>query len=200
MLYIFLIIAIAIALYGISIYNKLGTSKNQYANAFSQIEVQLKQRYDLVPNLVATVKGYKDHELSTLEAVVSARNKASQLLADLSQKIKDGSISRSETEQLSLAENNLRQAMTSFNVQVEAYPDLKASENFKALQEELTTIENRIAFARQAYNDAVTEFNNLLVQFPSNIIAKRFGYSEQAPLLTFKDAEEIQKPVQVNFG
>lgn len=200
MMYLILGIIVALIAYGINIYNTLGRSKNQYANAFAQIDVQLKLRYDLIPNLVNTVKGYKDHEFSTLEAVVKARNQASQLLNEISKKIQDGTISETETKQLISAENELRNAMTSFNLQIEAYPDLKASENFKALQEELTSIENRIAFARQAYNDSVTEFNNLLVTFPSNVVAKNCGYTTPAPLLTFEDAKEIAKPINVAFN
>ena len=148
---VFWLAVLALVIYVINIYHTLVTLKNRYLNAFSQIEVQLKRRYDLIPNLVETAKGYMSHERETLEAVTNARNDAAAILKAMG----DGNVGGGEMAKLASAENTLRGALGKLNVTMEAYPDLKASENMQQLSEELTTTENRIAFARQGFNDAV---------------------------------------------
>jgi LemA protein len=144
-------------------YNRLVNLRNRTKNAWAQIDVQLKRRYDLIPNLVETVKGYAKHERETLEEVTRARNIAQQQ-------------SSSGAAERSKAESELSSALSRLMVVVERYPDLKANQNFLALQEELTSTENRIGFARQYYNDSVLNYNNATQMFPSNIIAKMFGF------------------------
>ena len=153
---IILISSIAVLLvWGIAIYNQLVALANRYKNAFAQIEVQLKRRYDLIPNLVETAKAYMAHERETLEAVTNARNDAAAALKAMG----SGNVGGAEIAKLASAENALQGALGKLNVTMEAYPDLKASENMQQLAEELTSTENRIAFARQGYNDAVMGFN-----------------------------------------
>jgi LemA protein len=156
-------LAILLVLIGIAIYNGLVNRKVETENAWSQIDVQLKRRYDLIPNLVETVKGYAAHEKETLERVIQARNQA---------------ISAHGVAQQAQAENVLSGALKSLFALAEAYPDLKANENFKALQEELVSTENRIGFARQHYNDAVGQYNSALMRFPANIVAGMFGFRQ----------------------
>jgi LemA protein len=172
------------------IYNKLVAFKNRYQNAFAQIEVQLKRRYDLIPNLVETVKGYMAHERGTLEAVIQARNQA---LAGL-QRAASNPGDPSAIQSLASAEGVLGGAMGRLLALAEAYPDLKASENMKQLTEELTSTENKVSFARQAFNDAVTHYNTYRQSFPTLIFAGMFGHTQDASLLEFDSAVIAEAP------
>ncbi len=193
---IFLAIVAGLVFYAIGIYNKLVTLKNRFENAFAQIEVQLKRRYDLIPNLIETAKGYMAHERETLEAVISARNQALAGLQAAAQSPGDPQL----IEQLASAEGALGGALGRLNVVMEAYPDLKANENMMQLSEELTTTENKVAFSRQAYNDAVTAYNTYKQTFPPSIVANNFGHKKDASLLEFADSEAIQEAPQVSFS
>ncbi|HWK55638.1 MAG TPA: LemA family protein [Hyphomicrobiales bacterium] len=179
----------------IGIYNRLVALKNRYENAFSQIEVQLKRRYDLIPNLVETAKAYLSHERETLEAVTAARNQAVNGLAAAAA----APGSPLAMTDLSRAEGMLSGALGRLNVVVEAYPDLKANQNMMQVSEELTSTENRIAFARQAFNDAVTAYNTFRQSFPTVILAGMFGHSINASLLEFEDSQAIQAAPKVAF-
>lgn len=192
---VFWLAVLALVIYVINIYNTLVTLKNRYLNAFSQIEVQLKRRYDLIPNLVETAKGYMSHERETLEAVTNARNDAAAILKAMG----DGNVGGGEMAKLASAENTLRGALGKLNVTMEAYPDLKASENMQQLSEELTTTENRVAFARQGFNDAVMGFNTYRQSFPPVFFAAKFGHPADAELLEFDDSAEIQAAPKVSF-
>jgi len=179
----------------VGIYNRLVTLKNRYQNAFSQIEVQLKRRYDLIPNLVETAKGYIKHERETLEAVIAARNQA---LSGLEKASADPG-SPSAMLDLGKAEGMLAGAMGKLNVVVEAYPDLKANQNMMQLSEELTSTENKVAFSRQAFNDAVTEYNTYKQTFPPVVFAGAFGHAGDAGLLEFEDSEAMQAAPKISF-
>lgn len=192
---VFWLLILGLAIYVISIYNRLVTLKNRFLNAFSQIEVQLKRRYDLIPNLVETAKAYLAHERETLEAVTSARNDASAILKAVS----DGNIGGEAMHKLASAENALQSALGKLNVTMEAYPDLKASENMQQLSEELTNTENRVSFARQGYNDAVMNYNTYRQSFPPVFFANWFGHSRDAQLLEFDDSAQIQQAPKVSF-
>ncbi len=168
----------------IFIYNSLIRSRNRVDNAWSQIDVQLRRRYDLIPNLVETVKGYAAHERQTLEAVTSARANA----MDAQQ--------RGTVGQQAQAENALTGALKSLFAVSEAYPDLKANQNFLQLQEELTSTEDRIAYARQFYNDSVLNYNNSIQVFPKNILAGMFNFEKRE---FFEGEPEAEGPVKVEF-
>lgn len=189
------VILVGLVLLGwvIGIYNGLIQRRNQYKNSFSQIDVQLKRRYDLIPNLVETAKGYLKHERETLEAVVQARGAAVGAGKEAAANPGDPNAMKA----LAGAEGQLGNALSRLMVVCEAYPDLKANQNMLALQEELTSTENKIAFARQAYNDSVMNYNNAREVFPSNIIAGMFNFAAAA-LLEIENAEERNTP-KVSF-
>jgi len=193
---IVLVILAAIGFWIAAIYNKLVALKNRFQNAFAQIEVQLKRRYDLIPNLVETAKGYMSHERETLEAVISARNQA---MAGLQAAAADPT-NANAIKELSSAEGMLGGALGRMNVVMEAYPDLKANQNMMQLTEELTTTENKVAFARQGYNDQVTEYNVYRQSFPPVLFANVFGHTQDAELLEFEDSAEIQAAPEVSFN
>ncbi|MCJ7809043.1 MAG: LemA family protein [Desulfobulbaceae bacterium] len=179
---------------GAGIYNGMVTARNRYKNAYSQIDVQLKRRYDLIPNLVETAKGYMKHERETLEAVITARNRA----MNASQQASGNPGDPAAMKNLAGAEAALTGTLGRLFALAENYPDLKANENMIQLQEELTSTENRVAFSRQAFNDAVTEFNTRCEKFPANLIAGSFGF-HPAELLESTESPEERKPVKVSF-
>ncbi|ACL66777.1 LemA family protein [Anaeromyxobacter dehalogenans 2CP-1] len=184
-------LVVLVALAAVGIYNGLVTRRNAYKNAYSQIDVQLKRRYDLIPNLVETARGYLKHERETLEAVVAARNGAAAAARAAAANPGDPQAMNA----LSGAEGALAGVLTRFLAVAEAYPDLKANQNMLALQEELTSTENRIAFARQAYNDAVMAYNNARETFPGVLLAGGFP---PATSFELQGAAE-REPVRVQF-
>jgi LemA protein len=188
-----LAIVIGLALLAISIYNRLVAGRNRFKNAFAQIDVQLTRRHDLIPNLVETAKGYMAHERGTLEAVITARNTA---VAGLKEAARDPS-NPEAMKALAEAEQGLSGALGRLFALSEAYPDLKANENMMQLSEELTTTENKVAFARQAYNDSVMEYNTLRESFPNNFFAGWFSFGS-AELLDIEDEVKREVP-QVSF-
>jgi LemA protein len=178
----------------VGIYNRLVALKNRYQNAFAQIEVQLKRRHDLIPNLVETAKGYMAHERETLDAVIQARNQA------------QGGLERAAAEpgdpdamqKLDSAEGALSGAVGRLFAVMEAYPDLKANQNMMQLSEELTSTENKVAFSRQAFNDSVTAYNTYRQSFPAVVLAATFGHATDASLLEFDSAAIAEAP-RVSF-
>lgn len=194
-LIIVLVVVAVIAFYVIGIYNRLVSLKNLFENAFAQIEVQLKRRHDLIPNLVETAKGYLSHERETLQSVIEARNTA---VAGLKAAAANPGSAKAIAD-LGGAEGALTQAMGRLNVVMEAYPDLKASQNMMQLSEELTSTENKVAFARQSFNDAVMHYNTYRQSFPPVAVAGMFGHGQDASLLEFEDSAQIQVAPKVSF-
>lgn len=192
---VILVILALLVVYVVGIYNRLVELRNRFQNAFAQIEVQLKRRYDLIPNLVETAKAYLSHERETLQAVVEARNAALAGLKAAAAAPGDAS----KMLQLAGAEGALSSALGRLSVTMEAYPDLKASQNMQQLSEELTSTENKVAFARQAFNDAVMTYNTYKQSFPPVLLARTFGHSSDASLLEFADSEQIQDVPKVSF-
>jgi LemA protein len=184
-------IVLVLALWAMSQYNGLVQLRNFYRNAFAQIDVQLKRRHDLIPNLVETAKGYMAHERETLEAVIQARNSAESARGKVSTE------NAASMQNLASAEQGLGGALGRLFALSEAYPDLKANQNMLQLSEELTTTENRVSFARQGYNDSVTRYNNKREMFPTNVIAGMFGFAE-ASLFEITDEAE-RDAVKVSF-
>ncbi|HET6772141.1 MAG TPA: LemA family protein [Acidimicrobiales bacterium] len=178
---ILIVVLVLVGLYAVFSYNGLVSMRNRIENAWAQIDVQLKRRYDLIPNLVETVKGYASHERETLDAVIQARNAGMNAQGPHDQ---------------AQAENMLTGALKSLFALSEAYPDLKANQNFAQLQEELTGTEGRIAYARQFYNDTVYRYNTKVQSFPSNILANMFRFSERE---YFQADDESRGPTQVSF-
>jgi LemA protein len=192
--YVLLGLIVVIAVWAMSAYNGLVGLRNQVKNAFAQIDVQLKRRYDLIPNLVETAKGYIKHERETLEAVIAARSAAMSAQASASADPTDGGAVR----QLGVAENALGASLGRFFAVAEAYPDLKANQNMLQVSEELTSTENKIAFARQAFNDTVMGYNIAVEQFPGNLLANAFGFKTAEQLAATESPEE-KKAVKVQF-
>jgi LemA protein len=191
--WILLAIIVAVVAWAITTYNKLINQRNGVKNAFAQIDVQLTRRHDLIPNLVEAVKGYMKHERETLEAVISARTRAVQGLKSAAAHPE----SAAAIQELSGAESALSAALGRLFALSESYPELKADRNMMQLQEELTSTENRVAFARQAFNDAVLSYNNSRENFPNNIIANWFRF-DAAAFLQIESEEKRQVP-QVSF-
>jgi LemA protein len=192
---IIVLVLLAVLVVGvISIYNRLVSLRNRYRNAFGQIDVQLRRRHDLIPNLVETARAYMAHERETLESVITARNVASR--AEARAAAAPGNAAA--MGELLGAEQALGGALTRFFALAEAYPDLKANHNMMQLNEELASTENRIAFARQAFNDSVMHFNNAREVFPANVVAGAFGF-EEAPLFLIEDESQREAP-RVSFG
>jgi LemA protein len=181
-------------MFGVGIYNRLVTLANRVDNGFSQIEVQLKRRHDLIPNLVETVKGYMKHERETLEAVINARNQA---VGGLQTAAKNPADAKAMTAMMG-AEAGLSGALGRLFALAESYPDLKANQNMAQLTEEITTTENKISFARQAYNDSVTQYNTYRQTFPPILFAGLFGHSDDRELLEF-DSQAIAEAPKVSF-
>jgi LemA protein len=180
-LIVIVVLVVLLGIYAIASYNGLVSLRNRIENAWAQIDVQLKRRYDLIPNLVETVKGYASHERETLDAVITARN---------------AGINASGPAEQAQAENAITGALKSLFALSEAYPDLKANQNFAQLQEELTGTEGRIAYARQFYNDTVYRYNTKIQSFPSNVLANAFKFSERE---YFQADDESRGPTQVSF-
>jgi len=190
---IFLGLALVLVVWIVASYNGLVALRNRVKNGFAQIDVQLQRRYELIPNLVETAKAYMAHERQTLEAVIAARNQAQAA----AQKAEGDPTDAAAIRTLAGAESALGASLGKFFALAEAYPDLKANQNMAQLQEELSSTENRIAFARQAYNDAVMAYNTRRESFPSNLVANNFGFTE-AQMLEIEDSE-ARKAVKVSF-
>lgn len=193
-LIILLVIIIAVVLFLVGIYNGLVTARNSYKNAFAQIDVQLQRRHDLIPNLVETAKAYMAHERDTLEAVTAARTAAMSGLSAAKANPGDPQA----MQKLSAGENQLTGTLKTLFAVSESYPDLKANQNMMQLSEELTTTENKVAFARQAYNDAVMFYNNKREVFPNSILANSFNF---APATSWEvESPDVKQAVKVSFN
>ena len=192
--WIFLLALIGLAVWAVSVYNGLVSYRNRFRNAFAQIDVQLKRRHDLIPNLVETAKGYMKHERETLDAVIRARNGAAAAV----QAARADPGNPQAMQALQQAEGQLNGVLGRLFALAEAYPDLKANQNMMALQEELTSTENKVAFARQAFNDSVMEYNTRCQSFPDNLFAAFFKFSPAELLQATESAEERAAP-QVSF-
>jgi len=190
---VLLVLFVVLIAWVVGMYNRLVTLRNRFKNAFSQIDVQLKRRYDLIPNLVETAKGYLQHERATLEAVITARNAAMTAAGRAGQNPGDPEAMK----QLSGAEGALTGALGRLFALAEAYPDLKANQTMATLMEELTSTENRVAFSRQAYNDAVMAYNTARETFPTMIVANGMGFREAQLFEVVRDEE--REPVRVSF-
>ena len=197
-LFILLVIvglAVVVGLWGVGIYNALVTARNAFKNAFAQIDVQLQRRFDLIPNLVETAKAYMSHERDTLEAVIAARSAAQSGLAAAKANPGDPDA----MAQLAAAQGQLNAGLGRLLAVAEAYPDLKANQNMMQLTEELTTTENKVAFARQAYNDSVMAYNNRREVFPSSLVAGAFNFAAAALLDIPADKAEVREAPKVQF-
>jgi LemA protein len=197
-LFILLVIvgfAVVIGLWGVGIYNALVTARNGFKNAFAQIDVQLQRRFDLIPNLVETAKAYMSHERDTLEAVIAARSAAQSGLAAAKANPGDPAA----MAELAAAQGQLNAGLGRLLAVAEAYPDLKANQNMMQLTEELTTTENKVAFARQAYNDSVMAYNNRREVFPSSLLAGAFNFAPAALLDIPADKAEVREAPKVQF-
>ena len=194
-LLVFLGLAAALALWAMGIYNGLVTSRNGWKNAFAQIDVQLQRRFDLIPNLVETAKAYMGHERDTLEAVIAARSAAQSGLA--AAKAHPGE--PDAMAQLAASQGQLNGVLGRLLAVAEAYPDLKANQNMMQLTEELSSTENRVAFARQAYNDAVMAYNNKREVFPSSVVAGAFNFAPAALLDIPADKAQVREAPKVQF-
>ena len=193
-LIVIIAIIVVLFLWGIGIYNRLVQLRNQVNNAWSQIDVQLQRRYDLIPNLVEAVKGYMTYEKGTLETVINARNQAQQARSQVEQV---GGPTAGSIKDLLTADTSLRGAVTNIMALAENYPQLRASENMQQLQEELTSTENKVAFARQGYNDSVLLYNTTQQEFPAVLIAATFGH--HAVELFQLDDQEAKKAPKISF-
>ena len=194
-LLVFLGLAAALALWAMGIYNGLVTSRNGWKNAFAQIDVQLQRRFDLIPNLVETAKAYMGHERETLEAVIAARSAAQSGLAAAKAHPGDADA----MAQLAASQGQLNGVLGRLLAVAEAYPDLKANQNMMQLTEELSSTENRVAFARQAYNDAVLAYNNKREVFPSSVLAGAFNFAPAALLDIPADKAQVREAPKVQF-
>ena len=194
-LLVFLGLAAALALWAMGIYNGLVTSRNGWKNAFAQIDVQLQRRFDLIPNLVETAKAYMGHERETLEAVIAARSAAQSGLAAAKAHPGDADA----MAQLAASQGQLNGVLGRLLAVAEAYPDLKANQNMMQLTEELSSTENRVAFARQAYNDAVMAYNNKREVFPSSVLAGAFNFAPAALLDIPADKAQVREAPKVQF-
>jgi LemA protein len=193
-LIVLLVIIAVLVFWVIGVYNRLVTSRNRFKNAFSQIDIQLKRRYDLIPNLVEIAKGYMKHERETLEAVIAARNQAVTANTKASVDPSDAGA----VQQLAAAEGTLTASLGKMFALSESYPDLKANQNMMQLTEEMTGTENKIAFSRQAYNDSVMQYNIGIEQFPGSVIANMFGF-RAGELLQATESPEERKAIKVSF-
>lgn len=188
------VVVVIFLAWAVSIYNHLVSLRNRFKNGFAQIDVQLKRRYDLIPNLVETAKGYLAHERQTLELVINARNTAFAAAGKAAQAPGEAVA----MQQLSSAEAGLSGALSKLFALSEAYPDLKANQTMMQLSEELTSTENKVAFARQAYNDNVMDFNTRVESFPDNLFAGAFGFA-RAELLELENPTEEREPPKISF-
>ena len=193
---IILLVLVALAVVVIVIFNRMVLLKNRFQNAFSQIEVQLIRRHDLIPNLVETAKAYLNHEHETMREVIEARNGAAKGLAGLKNALTDPALMQT----FAAAEQGLQSALGRFNMVIENYPELKADKHMIMVHEEITSTENRIGFARQFYNDMVTEYNVFRQLFPNNLVASLFGHEKDAVLLEFDDKPQIYTAPEVKFS